>query len=224
MLLMGFMLVFYPNVASRWNVRAQQRHIIAHDTNIAALSQAEIDEHFRRAEEFNTYLRDRQPRDTLYVGEAADLPEDYHSILNINGIMGRLEIPSVNINLPILHGTTSAALYRGAGLLEGTAFPIGGYGNHPVIIAHSGMRHAPLFNNLEHIEVGDIFFIIVLDRRMAYEVDNISIVLPHELSELQAIPDTDVVTLITSIPLGINSHRLLVRGTRIEYISHTVTQ
>jgi len=225
MLVISLMLMFYPNMARWRNVRAQQRIIQYADIATLSLSQAEIDEHFRRAEEFNTSLRDLQTEDALLVGAWADLPEvNYYSILNINGIMGRLEIPSVNINLPILHGTTSAALDRGAGLLEGTAFPIGGYGNHPVIFANSGMRHAPLFNDLEHIEVGDIFFIVVLDRRMAYEVDSISRILPTEVNELRAIPDADVVTLVTSTPYRINSHRLLVRGRRIEYISYTVTR
>jgi len=222
MMLMGLTLLFYPSIIRRWNASRQAMFIVQYYDAVVSASQYEINEHFRRAEEHNATLSNLPREGMLKVGVVFDLPEDYHSILNIDGIMGRVEIPRLNINLPIFHGTTQDTLDRGAGHLEGTAFPIGGYDNHSVIVAHSGLSHAVMFRDLSNINEGDFFFISVLGQRMVYQVDSIITVLPHEVDDLRVIPGADIVTLITCTPYRINTHRLLVRGTRVEYIPYEI--
>ena len=143
--------------------------------------------------------------------------EDYNSQLDIDGsgVMGYIEIPSINVSLPIYHGTSDGVLQVAAGHLEGSSLPVGGAGTHAVISAHRGLPSAKLFTNLDELEAGDTFTITVLDRVLTYEVDRISIVLPTETDLLQPVEGQDYVTLMTCTPYGINTHRLLVRGHRV---------
>lgn len=148
------------------------------------------------------------------------LPDNYQDVLNVDGdgVMGYIEIPKIDVSLPIYHGTSEEALEKGAGHLDVTALPIGGEGNHSVISAHRGLPSAELFTRLDEMEKGDEFYIHVLDKTLAYEVDQIEVILPEELALLQPEDGKDLVTLLTCTPYAVNTHRLLVRGTRIPYV------
>jgi sortase A len=142
----------------------------------------------------------------------------YNSILNIsgNGIMGYVSIPKLGVELPLYHGISAEVLNIACGHLEGTSLPVGGENTHCVLSAHRGLPHAKLFTELDKMEVGDTFTITVLDRTITYQVDQIKVVRPDEIDDVQIVPGEDLCTLLTCTPYGVNSHRLLVRGTRIE--------
>jgi len=218
MLLFGFALLFYPDVSTWMNSRQQAGLIDEYERNVAALQQAQIDALFRRAEEINEDLSHLPPDAPLLITHWAPLPDDYMQILNVGGMMARVEIPAIELSLPVYHTTTNRALDRGVGHLEGTSFPIGGYNTHSVLTAHSGLPNARLFTDLEgNVTEGDVFFIHVLNRTLAYKVDQVLVVWPHEIEALRIEPGADLVTLITCTPYGINTERLLVRGRRIPY-------
>ena len=214
----SFAVFLYPVYAS-WRTANTQAEILAQfEEDTAALYETEIEAHFIRAEEINHRLSLLEPEEPFDIGFRARLPEDYAEILNVGDIMGHLEIPVINVNLPIFHTTHPDVLDIGVGHLEGTSFPVGGEGTHSALTAHSALPTARLFSDLEgNVDIGDIFFITVLDRVLAYEVDQILIVYPHEIEHLRVVPGEDLVTLITCTPPAINTHRLLVRGRRIPY-------
>ena len=203
---------FYPAFSSWYNGRVQRGIVMGYSSTVETMPQADIDEHFYRAERHNAALA---AATNLQLAHWAVLPEDYFSILSVDGVISRVEIPAISVDLPIFHGTTTS-LQKGAGHLEGTAFPIGGVGNHAVITAHSSSAYSRMFMNLRELQEGDRFYITTLDRRLVYQVDRIDIIEPYEAGFLQAVPDEDIVTLMTCYPWGINSHRLLVRGVRVE--------
>jgi len=218
LLIAGLSMLFYPDVATWWNGRSQRGMAILYDEEVARLGQERIDAHFRRAAEVNAELATLPQGAPLFVANLATLPDDYREILYVGGIMGRVAIPVIGVNLPIFHTTQTWALDRGVGHLEGTAFPIGGYGTHSVLTAHTGLANARMFTDMErNVNVGDQFFIHVMGRTLAYEVDQILIILPHEVESMRVVPGEDLVTLMTCTPYTVNSHRLLVRGRRIEY-------
>lgn len=144
---------------------------------------------------------------------------EYESLLNLtnDGVMGTVEIPSINISLPIYHGTSDAILKKGAGHLQGTSLPVGGASTHTVITGHTGLSNAKLFTDLTELDKGDIFFLEVMGEKLAYQVDQIKVVLPTEMDDLKIIPGEDYCTLLTCTPYGVNTHRLLVRGKRTDY-------
>jgi sortase A len=148
------------------------------------------------------------------------LSHPYDQVLNPSGneIMGYIEIPKISVKLAIYHGIGTDALENGCGHIEGTSLPIGGIGNHAVISAHRGLPSAKLFTDLDQLEIGDLFYITVLDEKLAYKVDQIKTVLPEETEDLAIEDDKDLVTLVTCTPYGVNTHRLLVRGERTEYV------
>ena len=145
--------------------------------------------------------------------------EDYENLLNLagDGIMGYIEIPMIQVNLPIYHGTDSKTLDIGVGHLLGSSLPVGGKGTHTVLTGHSGMATQKMFSDLDKLELGDVFYLQVLDETLAYQVDAIHTVLPYDTSFLGITEGEDYCTLVTCTPFGINTHRLLVRGTRIPY-------
>ena len=144
---------------------------------------------------------------------------DYDSQLNLagNGIMGYVEIPKISVNLPIYHGTENDSLERGIGHLLGSSLPVGGESTHTILSGHSGMASQKMFTDLEQLTAGDVFYLHVLDETLAYQVVEINTVLPYDTSLLGIAPDEDLCTLITCTPYGVNTHRLLVRGSRIPY-------
>lgn len=144
---------------------------------------------------------------------------EYESLLNLtnDGVMGTVEIPSINVSLPIYHGTSDAILKKGAGHLQGTSLPVGGASTHTVITGHTGLSNAKLFTDLTELDKGDIFFLEVMGEKLAYSVDQIKVVLPTEMDDLRIVPGEDYCTLLTCTPYGVNTHRLLVRGKRTDY-------
>ncbi len=217
--LVGLSLLCYPSVSNWWNSRVQSRAVAAYDEAVANLTEKDYTAYWEAAAAYNEAL--------YQVGSAAalvrpELVEGYEEALDVTGtgIMGYVTIDKLNVELPIYHGTSSRVLSSGAGHLEGSSLPIGGENTHSVISAHRGLPSAKLFTNLDQLEVGDTFTITVLNEVLTYEVDQISIVLPTEYENLYIEEGEDYCTLMTCTPYGINTHRLLVRGTRIETDRH----
>ncbi|MCD8347007.1 MAG: class C sortase [Lachnospiraceae bacterium] len=214
----GFLMVLYPVVGNLWNAYRQQRLSNTYEAEVENLTQDEYVEEWAAAEDYNaanspTWVPDAFTEEE----EAAD--EEYSSLLNVagDGIMGYLEIPKIDIKIAIYHGTSDEVLTKGAGHLHGSSLPIGGEGTHAVIAAHRGLPSAPLFTDLDLLEIGDQFYLYVLDEVLAYEVDQILIVEPDETESLVQTPGEDYVTLVTCTPYGVNTQRLLVRGHRVAY-------
>ena len=176
----------------------------------------EMNEHLLRAYEHNYHLHwISYNMGWRAFGYMAFVPEDYAYILNVDGVLARLEIPLINVDLPVRHGTATETMLKGVGHLEGSSFPIGGYGTHTVMTAHSGMHNVTFFSRLHELEIGDTFYISTMGRRLAYRVDYIVVILPHETEVLRIVPDADFASLITCTPITVNTHRLVVRGARI---------
>ena len=209
--LLGLGLVAYPIVSSYYTEKHQSQVHTQYQEVLERADSREIEEARTAAESYNQLLASG--------ATAAELEAlDYDSLLNLagNGIMGYVEIPAIDVLLPICHGVGEDSLERGAGHLPSTSLPIGGKGTHTVISAHSGMATARMFTDLERLEEGDFFYLHVLNETLAYEVDQILVVKPYQIDALKIDREQDYVTLITCTPYGVNSHRLLVRGHRIE--------
>ena len=220
-ILLGAGAAAYPLIASINNEHTQSLVQTEYEEKLQQLDTSEIDAALAAAREYNKTISTVQIEDVDKIKESLPPYEDLLNLAN-NGIMGYIEIPTINIDLPIYHGTTGAAMEKGAGHMEGTSLPVGGIGTHAVISAHSGMASAKLFTDIDQLEVGDKFYIHVLDEVLAYKVDQILPMVDkddHETLEkaLQIEEGKDQVTLFTCTPYGVNSHRLLVRGTRVPY-------
>ena len=211
--LVGLSVMLYPTVSDYVNQKNQSRAVAGYDETVNELSDVDYQSYFDAADEYNQRLA--ATPNAFYV---PDLVSGYEETLDVSGtgIMGYVTIEKIGVELPIYHGTSEGVLQVAAGHLEGSSLPVGGAGTHAVISAHRGLPSAKLFTNLDELEVGDTFTITVLDRVLTYEVDLISIVLPTETDLLQPVEGKDYVTLMTCTPYGINTHRLLVRGKRIE--------
>ncbi len=214
-LLVGLSVMLYPIISDWWNSRVQTRAIETYDENVREMDEEDFEEIFREAEEYNRLL----------CGLAAPFSDydqipGYDSILDITdtGIMGYVTIPAIGVNLPIYHGTSVEVLNVAVGHFQGSSLPVGGTDTHAVISAHRGLPSAKLFSDLDELVEGDTFTVTILNEVLTYQVDKISIVLPNELDELAIIPGGDYVTLMTCTPYGVNSHRLLVRGKRIDTV------
>lgn len=208
----GLAVMLYPTISDYINQRNQTRVVNSYAQQVDGLSDADYTAYFDAADVFNQKIA--ADPDALYH---ADRFSTYSTTLDVTGtgIMGYITIPRIGVELPIYHGTSDAVLQVAAGHLEGTSLPVGGESTHAVISAHRGLPSAKLFTNLDELEAGDTFTITVLDRVLTYEVDRISIVLPTETDLLQPVEGQDYVTLMTCTPYGINTHRLLVRGHRV---------
>ena len=208
----GLSVMLYPTISDYVNQLHQTRAVANYAADVDKLSDADYTAYFEAADAFNAQIA--ADPDALYF---PDRFPSYESTLDVTGtgIMGYITIEKIGVELPIYHGTSDAVLQVAAGHLEGTSLPVGGASTHAVISAHRGLPSAKLFTNLDQLEVGDTFTITVLDRVLTYEVDLISIVLPTETDLLQPVEGQDYVTLMTCTPYGINTHRLLVRGHRV---------
>ena len=211
--LVGLSVMLYPSVSDAVNRKHQSRAVAGYAEEVEQLSDADYQTYFNAADAYN-----RQLNTTPNAFYKPDLVSGYAQTLDISGtgIMGYITIPKISVELPIYHGTDEGVLQVAAGHLEGSSLPVGGAGTHAVISAHRGLPSAKLFTNLDELEVGDRFTITVLNRVLTYEVDQISIVLPTEIDQLLPTEGMDYVTLMTCTPYGINTHRLLVRGKRVE--------
>ena len=213
-LVVGFGLIAYPSFSDWWNSFHQTRAIAGYTAQVANMDKEEFDRMWAEAEAFNEYLKGKPGRFMLTDEEK----KTYNSILDVTGtgIMGYIDIPSIKVSLPIYHGTDETILQIAIGHIEGTSFPIGGEGTHAAVSGHRGLPSAKLFTDIDQLQEGDKFLLQMLDRTLTYEVDQIHIVLPQELQDLEIDPNQDYVTLITCTPYGVNTHRLLVRGHRVD--------
>ena len=215
-LVVGLSLLVYPSFADWWNSFTQSRAIATYAEEVAMLDDSKYDEIWDEAWAYNYDLLSRS--NAFLMSEQEQ--DAYNQLLNLggNGIMGYIEIPSLNVTLPIYHGTSEAVLQVAIGHLEWTSLPVGGSSSHCVVSGHRGLPSARLFTDLDQMEEGDVFLLRILDEILTYEVDQIRIVEPHEVDDLKIVEGKDLCTLVTCTPYGINSHRLLVRGHRIENI------
>ena len=213
-LLAGLSLLLYPTVSDYWNSFHQSRAIASYAEQVAEIDSDTYEQLLADAQAYNRSLIGKVGRYDMTDEERAK----YESLLDVsgNGIIGYIEIPSIKCSLPIYHGTDEAILQIAVGHIEGTSLPVGGSGTHCVLSGHRGLPSARLFTDLDKMVVGDTFMMRVLDETLTYEVDQIRIVLPNEMDDLEIEEGKDYCTLVTCTPYGINSHRLLVRGHRIE--------
>ncbi|MGL6200884.1 MAG: class C sortase [Lachnospiraceae bacterium] len=218
LLLAGLGFLLYPSFSNWYNQKFHEVEINGYTETVTEWDEESISQLFAQAEKYNDMLTGKNIEDPFVPGSGSAFSDNYTSILDIyDGMMGYIEIPKIEVELPIFHGTSAEVLKKGIGHLEMTSFPIGGEGNHSVLTGHTGLPEAELFTNLVDLELEDIFFIKILNRALAYQVDQIKIVDSSLTIDLKPIPGEDYVTLATCTPYGINSHRLLVRGTRVPY-------
>ncbi len=212
----GLCVLLYPTISDFWNEKRQSEAIMNYDDLIADMSPEDYSDLFARADAYNEKVRNMSDP---FIGHKS-ISDEYYSVLDVNGngMMGYITIEKIKVQLPIYHGTSDKVLNSAVGHVEGSTFPVGGDSTHTVLSAHRGLPSAKLFTNLDKLETGDIFTIRILDRTVTYQVDQILIVLPHQVNDLYVEPGRDLCTLVTCTPYGVNTHRLLVRGTRIENI------
>ena len=212
--LIGLSLLLYPTFADWWNSMHQSQAVASYVEQVASIDEDQYEDLWNAAWAYNRTLPERA---NGYILEDAQKAE-YEQLLDVGGtgIMGYIEIPVIGVTLPIYHGTDEAVLQVAIGHLEWTSLPVGGEGSHCVVSGHRGLPSARLFTDLDQLTEGDIFMFRVLDEILTYEVDQIHIVEPYEVDNLQIEAGKDLCTLITCTPYGINSHRLLVRGHRVE--------
>lgn len=212
-------LTLYPMIAAKYNAAHQSAIHSEYVDYVAQQDNSQLEEALAMAKEYNEALKpgvvESFSQDLLLWAS-----EDYADQLNImgNGIMGYVEIPAIRVRLPIFHGTSDGTLAKGVGHLLGSSLPVGGIGTHAVLTGHSGMANQKMFSDLPNLKIGDVFFIEVLGEKLAYEVQETNVVLPYDTSLLEIDPEADLCTLVTCTPYGVNTHRLLVQGKRIDYV------
>lgn len=227
--LAGLSLLLYPFVANQWNNYRQKQLISGYEQVVSEKEAAEgidYDAERKKAEDYNEALLPCVLPDSFALAESSGVDPVYMNTLNIAGdeMMGSVEIPKINIKIPIYHTTEEDVLNKGAGHLEGSSLPVGGANTHAVISAHRGLPSASLFTDLDQMKVGDHFLLHVLDETLCYEVDKISVVKPEDTSALAVEDGQDLVTLLTCTPYGVNTERLLVRGHRVPYVEEKVKE
>ena len=216
-LLIGIGILVYPMV-SDYLARKNGSYVIdGYEAVISKEDKERLDELWKRAVLYNENLWSAVPvMDPFLPNSEISLSENYMELLNINGTMGHIEIPKISVNIPIYHGTHEEVLKKGIGHLEGSTLPVGGPGTHCVLTGHTGLVNAQQFTDLELMEKGDLFFLYILDRVLAYEVDQVIVTEPDDIDALLREKGKDYCTLLTCTPYGINSHRLMVRGIRVD--------
>ncbi len=221
--LAGLSLLLYPFISNQWNNYRQKKLISNYDEVVGEKVKSGLIDYpseWERAEVYNSDLLPSVLPDSFAVAEASEENEEYMSCLNIagDGIMGTVEIPKINITLPIFHTTNDDVLEKAAGHLEGSSLPVGGENTHAIISAHRGLPSAALFTDLDKMKAGDHFLLHILDDTLCYEIDQSAVIEPEDTDSLAVEEGMDLVTLLTCTPYGINSHRLLVRGHRVPYV------
>ena len=214
--LVGISVLLYPAFSNFWNSKTQSRAIVDYEAVLEELEQEDYSSFFQAAYDYNNALRAVE----FPLMNFAEVP-GYYDMLKLEGssIMAYVKIDKIGVELPIYHGTSDEVLSKGVGHLEGSSLPVGGESTHSVMSAHRGLPSAKLFTDLDRLEMGDTFQIIVLDQVLTYQVDQVKVITPREIDDLQIVEGKDYCTLFTCTPYGINTHRLLVRGIRIETIT-----
>ena len=213
--LIGVSVLLYPAFSNYWNSKTQSRAIVDYEAVLEYLEPEDYTAIFQTAYDYNQALRETSYQFHDYL----NIP-GYYEALKIEGtsIIGYVKIDKIGVEIPIYHGTSEDVLNKGVGHLEGSSLPVGGESTHSVMSAHRGLPSAKLFTDLDRMELGDTFQIIVLDQILTYQVDQIKVITPREVDDLMIVDGMDYCTLFTCTPYGINTHRLLVRGIRIETI------
>ena len=217
--LLALGLTLYPVVSNYYNQRHRSQIQTAYREVLEQTDTAELERIREQAAAYNAAITPGTAEEAYSQEAILTASNNYVNQLNVggSGIMGYIDIPKINVDLPIYHGTGSDALDRGTGHLLGSSLPVGGEGTHTIITGHSGMASQKMFTDLEQLQEGDIFYLRVLDETLAYEVKAVHTVLPHDTTYLGIVPGQDLCTLVTCTPTGINTHRLLVQGSRIPY-------
>ena len=221
-------LLLYPLISNKWNDYRQKQLITGYDKTVKEAQQAgriDYEEEWKKARAYNEALLPAILPDSFAVAASSEEPDrEYMSCLNLtgDGMMGYVEIPKINIKIPVYHTVSTEILEKAAGHLEGSSLPTGGESTHAVISAHRGLPSASLFTDLDKMEDGDHFLLYILDDILCYEVDKISVVDPEDTKDLVVEEGKDFVTLLTCTPYGVNTQRLLVRGHRVDYEPETV--
>lgn len=217
-LLAGLAFILYPTVANLWNTMHHSQMVSHFLNNVSTLKQEEYDRIISDARNYNDKMAKTGIR--KYVLSEDELNK-YEGLLNINGdgMMGYLDIPSINVKIPVYHGSDEAVLQFAAGHIEWSSLPVGGKGSHTVISGHRGVPSAKLLSNIDQLKIGEYFILHILNETYTYQVDDIKIVLPKEIEQIQIDPQMDYTTLVTCTPYGINTHRLLVRGHRVSNLT-----
>jgi len=225
LVLIGVMLLVYPYVSYRLSERDQTYVVQQYDDSLAKMTEQQMQEEWERAWAYNASLATSVLYDPFASGQE-DMDAEYLSLLDIaeNGVMCHIEIPKIKVDLPVFHGVSLSTLEKGVGHLEGSSLPVGGAGTHSVMTAHTGLNSSKLFTDLVEMKIGDEFYIYTLDQILAYRVDSIVVVEPEDVDTLLTVGGKDYVTLVTCTPYGINSHRLLVRGVRVDYSPEEIQQ
>lgn len=217
LLVLGILVLLYPVIATYQNNLEQQRIAKAFSAEQTNLGPDVLKDELARADEYNRQAAEAPILDPWLESQRPNTPQysNYLSRLDVNPVMATVKVPSADISLPIYHGTETSTLEKGVGHLFGTALPVGGEGTHTVLTGHSGLGSATMFDHLNRVKVGDVFYIEVLGRHLKYKVTDIRTVLPNETESLNKVAGKDLATLITCTPYGINTHRLLVTGERV---------
>lgn len=218
----GLSFLLYPTVSNLWNQAHQSRAIATYTEQVEKLDDSSNKEMLKAARKYNKELLKKADHWKLSKKDK----KKYESLLDVSGtgIMGYIEIPKIACSLPVYHGTDEGALQIAIGHLEGSSLPVGGKSSHCVLSGHRGLPSARLFTDLDQMEEGDTFILNILGHKLAYEVDQIKVVLPEEMSDLEIQEGKDLCTLVTCTPYGINTHRLLVRGHRVKYVETKVQE
>jgi len=214
-LILGVCVLLYPVVSAILAKATQSAVISSYQNAVQNLSGKDIEKMKADAQTYNEKLSGAVLADPFSGGQ--DLDTSYVKLLSVNQVMGYLEIPKINVYLPVFHGTTEEVLQKGVGHVKNTSLPIGGKSTHAVLAGHRGLPSATLFTDLDQLVKGDVFYIHILDEVLAYQVNQIKVVEPENTADLAIKQGEDYVTLVTCTPYGINTQRLLIRGTRIEY-------
>lgn len=215
--LLGVGLCAYPVLSNYITEKNSSYAADAYAEKISEVKEEELKKAWEEAEEYNQNLEGNPVHDPYLEGTGMVMSDNYYEVLNIDASMGYITIPKINVKLPIFHGTAEETLAKGVGHLEGSSMPIGGDSSHSVLTGHTGLTTAKMFTDLTELTEGDLFFIHVLNQTLAYQVDRIKVTEPNSTQDLARVPGEDYSTLITCTPYGVNSHRLLVRGTRVPY-------
>ena len=217
LVLLGAGMLVYPFISNYFAEQNSSKAIQGYAEKLEEYDEATRTALWEEAEVYNQNLTGHPVHDPFIEGTGMAMPEDYKKVLSVEEIMGFIEIPKIKVNLPIYHGTSDTVLEKGIGHLEGSTLPIGGISRHSVLTGHTGLTNAKMFTDLIEIEVGDLFYIHILDETLAYRVDSIKVIEPNITDDLRRAAGKDYCTLLTCTPYGVNSHRLLVRGERVEY-------
>ena len=216
--LIGVLVLIYPKISDMYYTFEATKQISSFNEEKNLLDEQELNRRKDLAQAFNDSLNNVVTDDPYNEERIQKGVHEYARMLEVKEKIGHVQIPAINVDLPIYAGTSDSILEKGAGHLEGTSLPIGGNSSHSVITAHSGLPQAKLFSDLEKMKVGDKFYVHNIFETLAYQVDEITVIEPHEFDKLLIVPGHDYVTLLTCTPISINTHRLLVRGHRVEYV------